>query len=429
MKFCVGFLSLLLLGYTNQTGAQVAADSILRAEIYRIKAIDNHSHGMPAGFMTQHTRDQSDPIGKTAFPYPVRLRVDNPEYIKAWHALYGYAYADVTREHAREALQRKLLLMREKGDRYPAWVLDQAGIEIALINGNLGVGEVAPRFRWVPMADALLFPFDQKSKGLQQLLKEAEVDNIPDALKMYETSVVTNTLERWKQAGALAVKIAVAYRRPLDFTEANVTDAERIYAQYVRTGESPAADYKVLQNYLFYYLAREAGRIGLVVHIHTGIGANPYFNIRGSNPLLLETALNHSSLRKTNFVLVHGGWPFEKQTGVMLIKPNVYADFSAQTFLRSTRALSNVLRSWLEWYPEKVLFGTDAYSESIAGSDTPLADWEEKIWLATSSSREALAVALIEMMKDGEITRERALELAHMVLRENAIGLYGLAIE
>jgi len=31
------------------------------------------------------------------------------------------------------------------------------------------------------------------------------------------------------------------------------------------------------------------------------------------------------------------------------------------------------------------------------------------------------------MMQDGEITRERALEIARGVLRENAIRLYGLA--
>jgi hypothetical protein len=30
------------------------------------------------------------------------------------------------------------------------------------------------------------------------------------------------------------------------------------------------------------------------------------------------------------------------------------------------------------------------------------------------------------MMQDGEITRERALKLAHMVLHDNAAKLYGL---
>jgi predicted TIM-barrel fold metal-dependent hydrolase len=105
----------------------------------------------------------------------------------------------------------------------------------------------------------------------------------------------------------------------------------------------------------------------------------------------------------------------------MLIKPNAYADFSAQTFLRSTRTLARVLEEWLEWYPEKVLFGTDAYPD-----DTPLANWEEKVWLATRTSRQALALALTRMIEAGQVTRPRAEALARMVLRDNAVALYGL---
>ena len=46
---------------------------------------------------------------------------------------------------------------------------------------------------------------------------------------------------------------------------------------------------------------------------------------------------------KQTFVLVHGGWPYEKEAGVMLMKPNVYADFSAQVLLRSPRAIAQAL--------------------------------------------------------------------------------------
>ena len=107
----------------------------------------------------------------------------------------------------------------------------------------------------------------------------------------------------------------------------------------------------------------------------------------------------------------------------MLIKPNTYADFSTQEFMGSTESLSKTLRAWLEWYPEKILFGTDAYSEN-----TPLGNWEEKLWLATRTSQKALAIALTGMMRDGQITRQRAEELARMVLRDNATKLYGLAL-
>jgi len=79
-----------------------------------------------------------------------------------------------------------------------------------------------------------------------------------------------------------------------------------------------------------------------------------------------------------------------------------------------------VIREWLEYAPEKVLFATDAY---------PFSDemgWEEAGWVANNTGRQALGLALTEMMHDGEITRERALELARMVLRENARRLYKL---
>jgi predicted TIM-barrel fold metal-dependent hydrolase len=134
----------------------------------------------------------------------------------------------------------------------------------------------------------------------------------------------------------------------------------------------------------------------------------------------MDSVLNDPALRKTNFVLVHGGaGAFTKYTSYLLMKPNVYADFSEQTWLIPTRALSQVVREWLEWYPEKVLFGTDLYP------NTAEINWEEIGWQTTQSGREALAIALTGMMEDKEITRERALELAHMALHDNAAKLYG----
>jgi predicted TIM-barrel fold metal-dependent hydrolase len=82
--------------------------------------------------------------------------------------------------------------------------------------------------------------------------------------------------------------------------------------------------------------------------------------------------------------------------------------------------LAQALRQWLEWVPEKVLFGTDGY---------PYSDqlgWEESTWISSRTARQALVIALTGMLRDGEITRGRALELARMILRDNARKLYGL---
>jgi predicted TIM-barrel fold metal-dependent hydrolase len=158
----------------------------------------------------------------------------------------------------------------------------------------------------------------------------------------------------------------------------------------------------------------------MAVHIHAIDGAGSFYRQSGSNPLLLESVFNDPALRKTNFVIVHGGYPFTKQTASLMGKSNVYADFSAQTFLLYPRALGEVLRNWLEYYPDKVLFGTDAFAL------TPEVGWEEGGWLAMTTARQALALALTGMMNDGEITRERAIELARKVMRENAVQLYSL---
>lgn len=415
--------------YTSLLNAQIQPDSLLLKEIFKIWAIDNHSHVFPFNQEIINQSEPKDALGTAPFPYPVRLRVDNPEYIKAWHSLYNYSYSDMDSGHTKDALHNKYLLMREKREDWPVWILDQVRIQTAFVNlPKLGPGQKNKRFRLVPLADVLMIPFRVSNdtvslkKGIRQILTELKMDSLPENLTNYTSQVVTPILKKWKDEGAIAIKIAVAYQRPLNFADVNENEVNDVYTALLRNEMVSASKYKALQDYLFRYLAFESGHIGFAVHIHTGIGADPYFDISGSNPMLLEPVLNDPIMRQTAFVLIHGGWPFEKQGGILTIKPNVYIDFSAQTFLRSTRVLSETLREWLEWYPEKVLFGTDAYSDP----NTPLSDWEEKIWLSNYNSRTALAIALSGMMKDDEITEERALEIARMVLRENAIKLYKL---
>jgi hypothetical protein len=300
----------------------------------------------------------------------------------------------------------------------------------------MGRGLTAPSFRWVSFVDALLFPLNNEiakrsnrdyagfypgeEKLLKRYLADLGLKRLPATLNEYLTKVVTATLERQKAQGVIALKYEAAYLRLLDFEKPDRGVAFATYARFSRTGVPPAKDYKALQDFLFYHIAKEAGRLRLAIHIHIFEGAGSYYRPSGSNPLLLESIFNDSELRKTNFVLVHGGLPFTQQVRSLFGKPNVYADFSAQTLFLYPRALSEVLRTWLEAYPDRVLFGTDAFSFG------PLIDWPEVAWLSNTTARQALALALTGMMNDGEISRERALELARMVLRDNAIKLYKL---
>jgi uncharacterized protein len=416
-----------------------APDPQLLAEINKIKAIDNHSH--PPRIVGPNEKDDEfdalpcDPLEPSALP--TMLRPENPRFLAAWKGLYGYKYDDMRPEHVRELMETKKQVMSQQGDHFLVWVLDQLGIESELANRvAMGRGLEVPRFRWVPFDDPLLLPLNNQNLAnespdkkffysreemlLKRYLRELGLSAPPATLEQYTAKVITPALEQQKKNGAVAVKFETAYLRSLDFANTSLEDVRKIYSQYIKGGTPPTPEYLKLQDYMFRYLAREAGRLGLPIHIHTGGGCGTYFRLNGSNPVLLESVLNDPALRKTNFVLLHGGaGPFTKQVAYLLIKPNVYTDFSEQTWLLSTRKLSDVIREWLEWFPEKVMFGTDLFP------NTPEINWEEIGWMTSTSGREALAMALTGMMEDKEITRERALELAHMVLHDNAAKLYG----
>jgi uncharacterized protein len=307
-------------------------------------------------------------------------------------------------------------------------------VDTALLNVvRPGAGQTNGRFRWVPYADPLLRPFADQASWLgysggdftiAMLLREVGYSRPPPTLTEYRVNIVNATLARWKRSGAVAVKFLCAYVRSLDFEVVEEAAATPVYVKAVKGAEALApAEQKLLEDYLFGAIAAAAGAQQLVVHIHTGNGDGPYFNNAHANPGLLENAINSRALRKTNFVLLHGGWPYHDLAQAMTDKPNTWADFSAQTFYLGTHQIADVLRNWLSWHPEKVLFGSDAYSDP----DSPLTDWEEKEVVMTGKARRALAIALTAMMQNNEITRERALEIARLVLRENAMKLYGLA--
>jgi predicted TIM-barrel fold metal-dependent hydrolase len=302
-------------------------------------------------------------------------------------------------------------------------------VDVMLANRvEMGKGIEPPRFRWVPYADALLFPLDNAALASEnsdkraffaledqlraRYWREAGIVVRPATLAEYLTRVVTPTLERHKRGGAVAEKFEAAYLRSLAFDKVSRDDAEKAYA-----GRAP---YKQLQDYLFWYIAAECGRLGMAVHLHVMAGPVRYFDVAGANPLLLQPVLNDPGLSKTRFVMIHGGWPFTREITALLAKPNAYLDFSQQSLMIDPPLLAQTLREWLSYVPEKVMFATDAYpfSEELG--------WEESGWIAAQRGRLALGIALTAMMRDGGITRDRAKELARMVMRENARKLYGL---
>jgi predicted TIM-barrel fold metal-dependent hydrolase len=421
-------------------GAPAAgADPDLVAFIAKVKAVDNHTHVNAVA--PQDPDSDALPL-ETIFPFeiPTRLRPDSMAWVQAFKAVYGWTHDEVNDKLMPELQGLIEKTQKEQGEKFPTWVLDKIGTEVMLANRvAMGPGLEAPRFRWVSFVDALCLPLSTKNEQkaspdraklyppLEKLQKrymdDLKVAKLPASLDGYLKDVVTATLEKHKKEGVVAVKFEAALVRSLDFADVPKDAASKIYAKYSQTGVPSRAEYKALQDYIFRHIAREAGRLGLAVHIHSFEAPGMFFDASGANPMLLEPVFNDPDLRKTNFVIIHGGGAFHDATGAMLWKPNVMADISAMSLFYPPNRLAEVIRPWLIEFPEKVLFGTDAATLG------PGVGWELGAWIGTNTARQALGIALTDMMESGEISAARAQEIATMVLRGNASKLYKLDLK
>lgn len=326
-----------------------STDAELAEFINKIKAVDNHAHA--------NTIDPDDK-GSDALPLdglgnielPARVRPESQTWVDAATALYGFTDTVLNEKSMKNLISVEQNIIKQKAEKFPEWALDEAGIEVMFANRiAMGAGLSSPRFRWVSYDDALLFPLSTKAEAavtpdreklfpledhlLKKYLADLSISKLPATLDEYLKQIVTATLEAQKKGGCIAVKFEAAYLRSLDFEKADKGSASEIYSHYINGGEPSHEKYKILQDFIFYYIAREAGRLGMAVHIHSFPGAGNYFVAAGCDPLLLESVFNDPELRNTKFVLIHGGGTFSKHTSAMLWKPNVYADISLLTQL------------------------------------------------------------------------------------------------
>ena len=256
-----------------------------------------------------------------------------------------------------------------------------------------------------------------QEKKLKGELAQAGLKALPGTFPAY-LAFVSKILEQNRGRGGVSIKFEIAYFRTLHFEDPPQVEAARIYDRYHAGGKPSAAEHAVFEDYMFRYLLREAGRLHLAVQIHTAVGTGDFFSVSGGNVLNLENVLRDPRYSNVNFVLLHGGYPFQDQAIWLTARENVYLDSSLMGIYLYPKDLAEVLRHWLLLYPDKVVFGSDAFpfNEAIGA--------EESDWLAVESARTALAAALSGMILDGEVTEQQTLKFAHGYLHDNAARIY-----
>ena len=397
----------------------------LAAALDPVLAIDNHTHLLRPG--------KFDPA--LAAQVPLMLRSTHPWLPAILKARFGISAQPADSTPSLEAIAAARAAMVERLGEHGYWMnhLDYTRTEVALVNSNSRRLIDDKRLRWVPHASTLLYPLPadhlmarspshktdiaEAQKDLQAFLTEAGLPAAPADLSGY-VRFIDDTLRRWQKQGAVAVKFWDAYLRTLRIADVPETRAAELYANG-RTAPLARDDYLALQDFLWRHILLEAGKMTLPVHIHSSLGVPPFLRTLESDVRNLEDVLADPTFFGTPIVLIHGGFPWHEIAIYLALKPNVWVDISARGFIDPVPDSADVLRKYLLFAPEKVLFGTDAASyPSVPGG----ADVHHLV--VSRATRDALYLALSGLVRDGVIDHERAIAMGRGVLRENARRLY-----
>lgn len=219
------------------------------------------------------------------------------------------------------------------------------------------------------------------------------------------------TFEQGLGAGMVAVKSGLAYSRELFFDQTPESGAAEDFAALLKGGETKR-QYRRLEDHMFHHLARLAAEHGVPFQIHTGLLAGNSRPFENTRPTHLANLFQ--LYPRVKFDLFHIGYPYQQELAALAkLFPNVYADF-CWAHIISPVGSRRALDEYLETMPlNKILgFGGDYRYPELSYAHARMA-------------RANVAQVLAAKVEAGLFTETQALDAGRLLLRENALRLFG----
>jgi predicted TIM-barrel fold metal-dependent hydrolase len=212
----------------------------------------------------------------------------------------------------------------------------------------------------------------------------------------------------------IALKSVIGYYTGLDIRKLSENNVRKGYYAYLADSEDRSAE-KTIRDHIFFLSAGLCKQYDFPLQVHTGMGDTPICDLRETNPLNLQTSLNDEICLNTRIVLLHTGYPFVCESGLLVNHyPNLYLDISSMVPYAGI-AVETKLLELFEMAPmSKILYGSD-------GGGIP-----EHAWFAAVYFKEVLAKVLETLIHKNLISQEFAMNTASLILSENVKRVYNL---
>ncbi len=209
---------------------------------------------------------------------------------------------------------------------------------------------------------------------------------------------------------AVAVKSQNAYSRNIDYDKVPQERAEPLFAKRLNGESLSAEEQKALEDHLFWYAVSKATEHHLPVKLHTGYYA-------GDNRMpLSRLRLNAGSAcdlcrmsPETTFVFMHICYPYyEELIAVAKQYTNAYVDM-CWSWIINPVAAKDFLKKFLVTVPANKIF-------TFGGDYRPV----EPVLGHALIARQGIALALSELVEEGWLGLDDALDLVDPIMHGNA---------
>jgi hypothetical protein len=250
--------------------------------------------------------------------------------------------------------------------------------------------------------------------GMEQTLGRT-VTSIDEYLQLCRDS-----FEYWRRAGAVCFKDQSAYSRSIAYGNPARSKAEAVFNRIL---EDPrySAEYdpasNALSDYLMHEFMRMARDLAFPVQIHTGHMAGIRNDVAKANARGLRSLVEIH--RDVQFDLFHANWPYGEDI-VFLVKnyPNVAVDF-CWTHIVDPVYSRRLLKQLVSCVPYTKIHG---FGSDVGNAQPHIA------WSHCMIAKENVASALSELVDDGYIQDQDALELGRAWLFDNPNRFFGLGL-
>lgn len=216
---------------------------------------------------------------------------------------------------------------------------------------------------------------------------------------------------------AVAVKSQNAYSRDIDYRQVPDDKVADVFKKRLKGQPVSPDEQKALEDHLFWYAVRKATDCKLPVKLHTGIYAGenymPLSRVERNPGSACELC---RAAPETRFVFMHLAYPYyEEMIATAKHYANAYVDM-CWSWIINPIAAKDFLKKYLVTAPANKLltFGGDYGSvESVLGH--------------AMMARQGIAMALSELVEEGCLGLDDALELVDPIMHGNARQIFQVA--